>query len=264
MDLPKNIPRDLSDLFQVMASDFSTILGDNLVGIYLWGSLTYHAFDETCSDVDCIVVTRRDLDEREFSELDNWFRETGKHNRWVKRIEIRFVIENEFLDKTSRCCGFYHYTGKLARHGSDGNPIIWMNIRQSGITLWGKDTRLIAPQVSDQCLNDALLLELNYLKEGLAARAGDRSDEAFVYNAYVVLTACRILYSAFHRELISKDQACSWAMETVPPIWRPVIRAAQENRLRNRGSTSWQLEEDAANFVEFVSREVTGELRRSV
>jgi hypothetical protein len=26
----------------------------------------------------------------------------------------------------------------LVRHGSDGNPIIWMNIAQSGITLWGK------------------------------------------------------------------------------------------------------------------------------
>lgn len=135
MRLPENIPNDLSDLFQVMAADFSAIVRENLVGIYLWGSLTYEAFDETCSDVDCIVVTRRDLDDREFSELDEWFKNAAKHYRWVKRIEIRFVIDGEFLDKTSRCCGFYHYTGKLVRHGSDGNPIIWMNIGQSGITL---------------------------------------------------------------------------------------------------------------------------------
>src|SRR5438093_13718611 len=108
MSLPKNIPQDLSDLFQQMTTDFSAILRGNLVGIYLWGSLTYEAFDETCSDVDCIVVTSRDLDDREFSELDNWFKNAGEHNRWVKRIDMRFVIENEFLDKTSRCCGFYH------------------------------------------------------------------------------------------------------------------------------------------------------------
>jgi hypothetical protein len=49
---------------------------------------------------------------------------------------MRFVIDHRFLDKSS-CCGFYHYTGKLVRHGSDGNPIIWMNIAESGITLWG-------------------------------------------------------------------------------------------------------------------------------
>jgi len=35
-----------------MATDFPAILSGNLVGIYLWGSLTYEAFDETCSDVN--------------------------------------------------------------------------------------------------------------------------------------------------------------------------------------------------------------------
>ena len=262
MNLPENIPQDLSELLQRMATDFPAMLRENLVGLYLWGSLTYAAFDETCSDVDSIAVTRRNLDDREFSELDAWFKNRTEHNRWVKRIEIRFVIDQEFLDKTSHCCGFYHHTGKLVRHGSDGNPIIWINLANSGITLWGKDAKLIAPQVSDQCLGDALLLELNYLKEGLATNAGDRSDKAFVYNAYAVLTACRILYSAHHLALVSKDQAFSWAIESVPPEWRPVIRAAKGNRLQNRGSTTSDLEQDATRFVDFATREVHREMER--
>ena len=176
MNLPKNIPKDLSSLLEAMATDFPAILHGNLVGIYVWGSLTYDAFDETCSDFDSVEVTRRHLGDREFSELDGWFKTKAEQNRWVKRIDMRFVIDRELLDKASRCCGFYNHTGKLTRHGSDGNPIIWMNVAQCGITLWGKDAKLIAPHVSDQCLNDALLLELNYLKEGLASRIGDRSD----------------------------------------------------------------------------------------
>ena len=256
MNLPKNIPNDLSDLLQLMATDFSGLLRENLVGIYLWGSLTYEAFEEACSDVDCIAVTHRDLDDREFSKLDEWFKTKVGHNRWVKRIDMRFVIQGEFFDKSSRCCGFYHYTGKLVRHGSDGNPIIWMNIGESGITLCGEDAKLIAPQVSDECLHDALLLELNYLKEDLASKAGDRSDKAFVHNAYAVLTACRILYSAHHKTLVSKDQAHGWAMERVPPVWRAVIRAAKDNRLKNRGSTTPELEHDAMRFVDFVTRKV--------
>ncbi len=259
MNLPTNIPPDLSELLQLMATDFPAILSGNLVGIYLWGSLTYKAFDETCSDVDCIGVTRRDLDDREFSELDGWFRNKVENNRWVRRIDLRFVIDHEFLDKSSRCCGFYYYTGKLVRHGSDGNPIIWMNIAESGITLWGQDAKRIAPHVSHECLLEALKLELNYLKEDLAANAGDRSDKAFVHNAYAVLTACRILYSASQKALASKDQAYSWAMETVPLMWRAVIRSAKENRLRNRGSTTLQLEQDAMRFVEFVTDEVERE-----
>ena len=251
------VPRDLADLLHAISTDFPAMLHDNLVGIYLWGSLTYDAFDETCSDVDLVCVTRHDLEDRQFQELDQWFARQRGRNRWVQRIDMRFVIDHEFLDKTSRCCGFYQYRGKLVRHGSDGNPIIWINVARSGITLWGKDARLIAPQVSDQCLSDALLLELSYLKEDLASNAGDRSDKVFVHNAYAVLTACRILYSACHRALASKDKASEWAMKTTPPTWRAIIHFAKTNRLRNAGSTTTQAEQDAMAFVRFVTDEVS-------
>src|SRR5579863_2345414 len=106
------IPDDLSGLLHSISTSFPAILHGNLVGIYLWGSLTYDAFNETCSDVDFVVVTHRDLDGREFSELDDWFSNQAKQNRWVSRIDMRFVIDHEFLDKASPCCGFYHYNGK--------------------------------------------------------------------------------------------------------------------------------------------------------
>jgi hypothetical protein len=260
MNLPPNIPDDLSGLLYAMAADFSAILGENLAGLYLWGSLTYDAFDAACSDVDLVGVTQRDLDAREFSELDSWFAAKKQQNCWVARIDLRFAIDHEFFDKSSRCCGFYHHTGKLTRHGSDGNPIIWINVAQSGITLCGKDAKLVAPHVSDQCLNDALLLELNYLKADLNSSIGNRSDKAFVHNAYAVLTACRILYSAHHKALASKDQAYRWAMKAVPSEWQPVLRNAKSNRQKNAGSTTLQLEQDALRFVAFVTAEVRRKL----
>jgi len=256
MTLAKNIPQDLSNLLQAIATNFPVILGENLVGIYLWGSLTYDAFEEKCSDVDSIVVTTRDLNDREFSELDVWLKNEGQLNRWVQRIDMRFVIDHEFLDQASRCCGFYPYTQKLIRHGSDGNPIICMNIAQCGVTLWGKDAKLIAPPVSGRCLNEALLLELNYLRETLDSNLGDRSDRAFLYNAYAVLTACRILFSAHHGTLVSKQQAYTWAIETVPNAWRSVVRAARENRRKYSGTTTPELEQNAMHFVAFVTSEV--------
>jgi len=88
------------------------------------------------------------------------------------------------------------------------------------------------------------------------SNAGDRSDKAFIHNAYAVLTACRILYTAYHRKLISKDQAYEWAMGIVPPIWCSVIRASRENRLKNSGLTTPELEQDAMRFVGFVAEEV--------
>jgi len=121
---------------------------------------------------------------------------------------------------------------------------------------------VISPPVSADCLNEALLLELTYLKEDLASNAGNRSAKAFAHNAYAVLTACRILYSAHHRALVSKDQACRWALERVPRELRAIILAAQENRARNTGSTTVQREQDAMRFVDFVSDEVNRVLAR--
>ncbi len=251
-----SIPEDLLDLLRVVSRDFPAILHGNLVGIYLWGSLTYDAFDERCSDVDCVGVTRRDLDECEFSRVDQWFRDQEQQNPWTRRLEMRFVIDGEFLDKSSQCCGHYLFGEKLVRHGSDGNPIIWLNVARSGVTLWGKDAKSIAPEVSDSCLNDALRLELGYLQEGLTSRVDDRSDQAFIHNAYAVLTACRILYTARHRALASKDAAYTWAMATVPAAWRPIIHAAKLNRLKNGGSTTPQLEQDAKRFIGSVADEL--------
>ncbi|HSK73355.1 MAG TPA: aminoglycoside adenylyltransferase domain-containing protein [Pyrinomonadaceae bacterium] len=244
----------MSVLLARMACDFPSLLKDNLTGIYLWGSLTYDGFDERCSDVDVIVVTKKDINEREFSALDDWFAIQLTKNFWTSKLDMRFVIDGEFLDKTSRCVG-YHF-GKLTRHGSDANPIIWVNIKESGITLWGKPAREIAPFVSDKVLNDALILELEYLKEDLAANAGDESDLAFFHNSYAVLTACRIFYTAFNRKLVSKDTASNFALKNLPEKWRGIILTAKENRIKGKGSKTAQLEKDAMDFVYFIENRV--------
>jgi hypothetical protein len=247
------IPAELSALLRDIARDFPAVFEDNLVGIYLWGSLTYDAFDERCSDVDSVVVTRNDLNDAEFAALERWFSRAARRNRWVRRLDMRFVIDREFLDKTSRCCGFY--SGKLTRHGSDANPIIWMNIGRCGVTLWGKKAKRIAPAVSDRRLNAALLLELDDLGEDLAKNAGSRSVRAFRHNAYAVLTACRILYTAHNRVIVPKDTAYEWTIASLPAQWRPVVAAARANRIRNHGTATPGLQRSAAGFVCFVRKQ---------
>jgi predicted nucleotidyltransferase len=254
-NLIENIPEKLTALLQKMGRDFPSLLKNNLVGIYLWGSLTYAAFDERCSDADCVVVTRRDINEREFAALGDWFDKSLKENYWTSKLDMRFVIDKEFLDKTSKCC-LYHF-GKLLRSGSDGNPLIWLNIAQTGITLWGKPAKEIAPEITPEVLNNALRLELEYLKEDLAANAGDRSALAFFHNSYAVLTACRIFYTAHQRALVSKEIAQAWTLENVPQEWSAVIKTASANRLAGKGLKTAKLEMEAMDFVRFIEDQVS-------
>ena len=245
-----NIPGELSRFLAGIERDFPPLLGSNLVGIYLWGSLTYNAFDEHHSDLDCIVLTERDLDEREFTGLRHWFHHACETEAWARKLDLRFVINHEFLDKSSRCCQFH--SGEFVRTGSDGNPLIWINLKESGITIWGTNAKRIAPDVSAQCLQDALLLELAYLIEDITANAGNASDDAFQHLAYAVLTACRIAYTASHGTLVSKQRAFDWALETLPVKWHPLVIAAEENRRRQTGAKSASEEAAALAFVRFI------------
>ena len=254
------VPIDLALLLSSMAKDFPEILEDNLVGIYLWGSITFDAFDPNHSDVDCIVLTRRDVSEAEFKALERWFAGKMETNTWTEELDMRFIIDGEALDPKSKCCGFQF--GQLRRHGSDANPIIWLNIVQSGITLWGKDAKLSAPEITQGILNNALLLELEYLKKDLEKNRGDRSDLAFKHNSYAVLTACRILYTVNFQTLVSKETARDWGLENLPEDWHPIIKKASKNRLKSNGSTGPELEQTAMDFVEYVDSEVRKSLGR--
>lgn len=249
-NLQINLPNELSSMLEEMAKDFRSILKGNLVGIYLWGSLTYEAFDEKCSDVDCIVVISGDLDDKEFKEIESWFEKSLEENSWTDELDMRFVIDREFLDKTSKCCQYQFR--KFWRSGSDGNPIIWLNIGKSGITLWGKDAKEIAPEISDEVLNEALLLELSYLKDDLKNNTGDKSDLAFKHINYAVLTACRIYYTAQYRALISKEESFRWAIRNISERWHSLIRKSRENRLKVKGDKTPKMEKDALEFVCFI------------
>ena len=245
-----NVPEELSHFLSKLGRDFPALLGDQLVGIYLWGSLTYHAFDARHSDVDCIVVTQRDLTDREFSDLEQWFQRAWETDPWARKLDLRCVIQHELLDKKSRCCQFHF--GEFTRTGSDANPFICINLKESGITLWGVDARRVAPDVSRAVLRDALLLETAYLKEDLAANSGNPSDLAFQHLAYAVLTACRIGYTARHGTLASKQQAHDWALRTLPAAWHPLVTAAEKNRRRLTGVKTAGDESAALEFVRFI------------
>ena len=45
-----SIPKQVATLLQDLTTHLPTILGKNLVGIYLYGSLTQRAFNPQCSD----------------------------------------------------------------------------------------------------------------------------------------------------------------------------------------------------------------------
>src|SRR5438105_3678453 len=152
------IPAQVSALLQELTTQLPLILGRNLIGIYLYGSLTQRAFNPKRSDVDCVVVTKRDLSNAQFRKLDTWLAQAAESNPWAARLQILFLIKNKILTMNSKA-SLYQF-GLLKRSGSDGNPIIWMNILKSGIVLFGPRPESFVPVITTEILFQALEREV--------------------------------------------------------------------------------------------------------
>ncbi len=60
---------DINELLEILLSEMQKILGEKLVGLYLYGSLVIGDFDPTISDIDLVAALASDLDDKEFEAM---------------------------------------------------------------------------------------------------------------------------------------------------------------------------------------------------
>jgi hypothetical protein len=221
----RSIPAQLSHLLEDLTTGLPLILGRNLVGIYLHGSVTQRSFNPKRSDVDCIVVTRQELSDAQFKKLGAWLARTAKINPWTTRLQMLFLIKNEALTMNSRAC-LYQF-GIFKRTGSDGNPIIWMEAMDTGAVLLGPRPESFVPEITREILFQALERELGYLRDEINSPESEWR-KLTSYRAYAVLTVCRILYSFRKGTIVPKQRAARWAAKYFCAEWNDIIHQAIE------------------------------------
>jgi len=151
------IPDQVTALLESLVTNLQRILGAHLFGIYLYGSLTQKAFDPERSDIDLIVVMRRDLSETQFKKLDAWLKRSVKSNPWTTQMQMLFLRRDEVLTMNAKAC-LYQF-GKLNRGSSDGNPIPWINILKSGVVLYGDDPVTFVPKITHRYCSKLLFVK---------------------------------------------------------------------------------------------------------
>ncbi len=246
----RRVPPPIADTLRGLTAALEQILGSSLVGAYLYGSLTQRAFDPSRSDVDCIVVLRRNLTEAQFRELAAWLARTAVSDRWIQRLQMQLLLRARLLRSDTR--GALFQFGALRRSGSDGNPIIWKNVLSTGVTLIGPAPETFLPPITERILFAALVREVGYLKAELTDSASQWRGRRF-YRAYAVLTLCRILYTNQTGDIVSKRRAAAWALRTLPARWHSLVRMAVAS---DRGEPSRLSLPRITRFVEFVEAQL--------
>ena len=210
------VPTDLDRFLHRLAVTVRATVGRNALGLYMYGSLTQGAFETRRSDLDGVVLMQRRPSSNDIRRLRAGLGRLKRTEAWMRRLQLSLLLKRELFQMNG--AGWLYQFGRLQRTGSDGNPIVWVNIRESGIIVFGPTPASFLPRITRPLMAAALVRELAYLVEELVGNASSPWRGRQYYRRYAVLTVCRILYTQRTGQIVSKPRAAAWALRTLPAI----------------------------------------------
>src|SRR5919202_6832124 len=82
----------INTLLDSLLSEMQRVLGDKLVGLYLYGSLVTGDFDDGSSDIDLMAATATEIDDQEFDALHKMHDDFAEnYTYWKSRIEVQYI-----------------------------------------------------------------------------------------------------------------------------------------------------------------------------
>lgn len=242
--------QEVTAIVRELVEGVQRILGDQLVGAYVTGSLTTGEFD-AASDIDVVVVTEGELDDEAFDALEQLHVDLGrKDSPWATQLEVSYIPRADLRRyEPGRTLHPRLDRGKgerlkMMHHDSDWVAQRHM-LRERGMTLMGPELRELIDPVSADELREAMRpLLLDWIRPLLDERVPFAGRG---HQAYIVLTVCRILYTMEHGKVVSKREAAEWARENMHERWQPLIERAWRGRMQPSGPM-----EDANETIAFI------------
>ncbi|MBZ0289941.1 MAG: DUF4111 domain-containing protein [Anaerolineae bacterium] len=224
---PADYPH-INSLLDIILSRMQAILGDKLIGLYLYGSLVTGDFDDTVSDIDLLAAIADDLNEREFVALQ------AMHDRLAQdyperkdRLEIAYLsLHGLKTFKTQASPIGIISPGEpfhIIEAGNDWS-VNWYMVREIGVTLVGPPPSDIIEPISKAEFVEVVKGHMSAWRDWI------QGVDRLPAQAYAILTMCRGLYTIRNGEQMSKVRAAAWA-KTQLPEWAGLIDRALQWRM---------------------------------
>jgi predicted nucleotidyltransferase len=224
---PTSFP-EVNAVLEVLLTQIQAILGDYFTGMYLHGSLANGDFNPGRSDIDFLVVTTGEIPEKVLITLFRMHADiTASGIKWADRLEGSYIPLQ----------ALYRYDPQVANHpalringsfGIDHHASDWIIqryiIRENGIVMAGPPLKTLIDVVHPDELRRS---SWGILHEWWLPMLDDpRRLHSSEYQAYAVLTMCRVLYTLHFGQVASKTVAARWAQETFSGQWDALIEQA--------------------------------------
>ena len=222
------IPGEVADLLTPLLAGQQAILGANLLGLYLRGSLITGDFDPLTSDVDALCVTETALGAAELDSLSALhLRLAAVPNRYAAELELAYLprAAARHWQAGQRWPTLYRGSGRLTEqvHGENWVLERWAMLRGGRASvLFGPPPETLFGPVSDGQLRLAVRHRLDDW-HAFALTPDDPGWSQRSHAAYAVETTCRMLHTLQTGELGSKPAAVRWALAGLPEPWRSLV-----------------------------------------
>lgn len=236
------------------------IMKDNLIEVYLHGSLAMGCFNPDLSDIDIIVVTQEHISKEQRYTL---LQEILRLSCSPCQIELSILCLKDIARYEYPLKYDFHYSEmwretyqnllldrKLDElnkmKGSDPDLTAHIVIiLDRGICLYGHQAKDVFPSIPKEHYLKSILSDIDYI------------DKMLVMNLiYGVLNLCRIYWYILEGKVSSKDEAGQWGIGILPEKYAQVVGKALEIyrgvSIGNRFDSSL-LEE----FTRYIKSEIT-------
>jgi hypothetical protein len=204
-----------------------SVPGDQLIALYLYGSLSSGDFNPHSSDIDFVFVTAGALPDTTIAALEAMHQRLwASGGKWAAKLEGAYVPRDLIRAHDPGAAAvpivnegaFY-----LDQLGSD-----WMIqrhvVREDGVVLFGPPPAELIDPVSADDIREAVR---GVLREWWAGTGASEDNlRRFGYSPFAVLTMCRAMVALVRGSIVSKPEAARWALRSVDVRWHGLITRA--------------------------------------
>ncbi len=246
---------DVNDLIEEITHQISAMLGDQLVGLYLYGSLVTGGFDPRLSDLDLLAATGTEVNGTTLAQLRTMHDGiAARYPDWYDRIEVAYLSRAGLRTfREHRTTMGIISPGEPLHQRSAGPDWLmnWYLVREKGRALLGPPAAdLIAPITWEEFL-DSLRDHARWRSETMSEIQG------LPPQSYSVLTMGRTLRAHCTGDLVPKVEAARWVAAEYPR-WAELMNLAVRWRAiaASLPNDDTPLRPDVLAFVQMVAAAV--------
>lgn len=219
---------DINEIITALSDGINDIFSDRLVGIYLFGSLSYGDFDIERSDIDLEAVLATPTTTDELAQIKKLHDQVStSHPLWSKRLECSYTpleMLSEIMPPTTPRP--YYGESTLYEAAPYGNEWIINQylLYQHSVTVFGSPFKTLTQTINIVEVQKASIRDL--FKEWEPKITDPEWLNNSHYQSYLVLNLCRILNTVMNAEVNSKKVSADWVKKTYPD-WKDLIQTAE-------------------------------------